>query len=226
MATDGTEKLKDEVSTPEVKQETPKETYTEEEVKKLKVDFRTAAEAEVGRATEAALKSAKQAETSAKQAERALAGLTKFKEQARAAELEINKDQPNTLDVIRARHAKEELEDELAAKNAELEITKQTMETIRTQTEEATRAKDAQEIATRFQVDVNDLLLTDGSKEAMEKLAQKLTKVETTPLRVDPGGGVGSSESFETLLKPLPRDASYQDILEREQELKSAMKAQ
>ena len=212
---DEPEKVQDDKTSEQTKETPVEKVYTKADIDKIRSD----AAAEVGRATKAA-------ETAAEQARKASERTNKYIEQSRVAELENKKDEPSALDIIRARHAKEELEDELAAKNAELDTTKQAMETIRTQTEEATRAKDAQEIATRFQVDVNDLLLTDGSKEAMEKLAQKLTKVETTPLRVDPGGGVGSSESFETLLKPLPRDASYQDILEREQELKSAMKAQ
>ena len=225
MGTDGTDKPTDEVKTPEAEQETPKETYTKEEVSKLKVDFRTAAEAELGRAKDAAVKAAKQAETSAKQAEKAMAGLIKFKEQARTAELEISKDQPDTLTVIRARHAKEELEDELAAKDTELNTVNQTLETMKAQTEQSTQERNAREIADRFQVDVNDLLLTDGSKEAMEKLAQKLTKVETTPLRVDQGGGVGGSKSLEALLKVGTKDMSYPEILEHEQALKSALKA-
>ncbi len=224
MVKDGTEKPKDEVKTPEAEQETPKETYTKEQVAKLKVDFRTAAEAEVGRATLAAQKSAKQAEDSAKQAEKALVGLNKFKEQARTAELEINKDQPDTLTLIRARYAKEEAEEELATTKAELITVNQEKADLKAETEKSTKEQNAREIAGRFQVDVTDLLLTDGSKEAMEKLAQKLTKTEGQELRPDQGGSVGGSKSFESLLKVDSRNMSYQELKEHEKALKSAMK--
>ncbi|KKL62353.1 hypothetical protein LCGC14_2186060 [marine sediment metagenome] len=222
---DGTEKPKDDI-TPKVEQETPKETFTKEEVDKLEVDFRTAAAAEVGRATQAAEKAAKQADEAVKQAQKANDRTNKYIEQARTAELEINKDQPDALTLIRARHAKEELEDKLATTNTELETANQTIVTMKTQSAVSTKEQNAREIAGRFQVDVEDLLLTDGSKEAMEKLAQKLTKVEPKEaLKIDPGGGGGGDKSFESLLKVDTKGFSYQEIVEHEQKLKSAMKA-
>ncbi len=217
MVSDGTEEPKGEDSTPEVEQETPK--FTQKDIEKIKVDARTAAEAEVGRATKAA-------QTAAQQAERAQERLSKFIKQAREAELQLNQEQPDALSVIRARHAKEELEDELADKNTELEEARETILKIETSSRQSMKEQDAHEIATRFQVEESDLTeFTDGSKEAMGKLAQRLTKGDTQSLRLDPGGGVGGSKSLEALLKVDTKKMDYQQILDHEKELKSALKA-
>ncbi len=208
---DGTEKPKDEVSTPEVEQETPK-TFTQVDIDKIRND----ASAEVGRATKAA-------KDAANMAQKANDRTNKYIEQSRVAELELHKDEPSTLSVIRATHAKEELEDKLAAKEAELSAVNQTMETLKAETAQSTKERNAREISDRYQVDVEDLLLTEN-KEAMEKLAHKLTKVEPKEvLRVDPGGGTGGNKSLETLLKVNVNKMSYQEVLEHQEALKSAM---
>ncbi len=211
---DGTEKPKDEVKTPEVKQETPK-VYAQKDIDKIRSD----AAAEVGRATKAA-------ETAAEQARKANERTNRYIEQSRVAELEAKRDEPDALSILRARHAKEEVDDKLANKESELSTANQTIADMKTQEQQYTKEQNAREIAGRFQVDVNDLLLTNGSKEAMEKLAQKLTKTEPQEeLRVDQGGGVGGNKSLETLLKVrLPNDATHQEILEHQKALKDALK--
>ncbi|KKM27627.1 hypothetical protein LCGC14_1572830 [marine sediment metagenome] len=204
---DGTVKPEGEVSTPTEKQETPTEkTYSQTDIEKIRSD----AAAEVGRATKAA-------ETAAAQAKKASERTNKYIEQSRVAELEAKRDEPDALSVIRTRHAREELEDELATKNTELETVNQTMETMKAETQQNTKELYAREIATRLQVDVEDLLLTDGSKEAMEKLALKLTKTEEAKLvlRVDQGGGVGSASGR----KPTVEELKASDPLETQKKV-------
>ncbi len=177
---------KQDKSSAESKETSKEKTFTQTDIDKIRSD----AAAEVGRA-------AKAAEDASKSAQRANERTNKYIEQSRIAELEAKRDEPDALSVIRARHAKEELEDKLAAKDAELESVNKTVEDLKVKTQQSAKSVDAQEIASRLQVDVSDLLnFTDGSKEAMEGLAQKLSKTKV-PLRVDPGGGTGGDLTVE-----------------------------
>ena len=139
---------------------TPKETFTRDDVLKIRND----AAAEIGRATKAA-------QESARIAEKAQERTTKFIKEARNAELEANSEEPDALARIRAMHEAEELRDELATANTKLSE-------IEGRDQQYTKENNAREIATQLNVDAKDLVeLTDGSKEAMEKLAKKLPKL-------------------------------------------------
>jgi len=74
---------------------------------------------------------------------------------------------------------------------------------------ESTKERNAREIASKYEVKADTLLLTDGSVEAMEALAKSISGKETPTLKLDTGetkGGTGiptDKKSFETWLSGL-----------------------
>ena len=171
---------------------TPKETYSKEEVAKLVTEAKTSALAEVGRLRAEATK-ALAAATAAQERLNAM-------DQARVdEELETHRDEPDVIRRVKAEQARRKADAELAKARQELSEKNERLSQVETEKMETDRSQRAREIATRLNVDVDKLIkfakLTDGSKEAIEELAQDMPKV--TPrkpgLTSDSNRGSGGS---------------------------------
>jgi len=185
---------KQDVNTSAEQEDTSKtepETFTKEQVEEREHKVRSDALAEVGRyrvATEKAVKSANAAETR----------LTQFIKNQEEAELAAAGDDSEKQTTIRERQGRRTAETELAKTKQELDDEK--AKTTEAQEVEAkhTKERNAREVATRLQVDAKTLIeFTDGSVEAMEKLAKVLPKKgEAKTLTPDSGKTTGGGESF------------------------------
>ena len=200
------------------KEETPKETYSKEEVAKLVTEAKTSALADVGRLrTEAA-----KALTAATAAEERIKAIEKAREEA---ELDDAKDDPESTRRIRAEQKARKAEDELAKKNLELGEKTEKLSQLEGEKTEATKMQTAREIATRLSVDPDKLIkfakLTDGSPEAIEDIAKDLPKLNPKlGFKPDSNRSLGGNLSWESVRDAYIKDPYNPAIRERYLEMK------
>ncbi len=116
------------------------------------------------------------------------------------ADREVLKADPEALKSLDERIRQRNEATKLASKGKELDERELKNTEAQKEVAQSTKERNAREIATRLNVDSEPLLkFTDGSKEAMEELAQKLPKNETKPpLKTDPGVPIGGGQMPES----------------------------
>lgn len=181
-----------------VTKETSKEanTFTKEQVEEQVRKARSDALAETGRLRVESEKAVKLATAAQERLNRML----KAQEEQ---ELESHKDDPEALRRIRAEQKARDLESELEKERSTRTELEERQKLIDASVVESTKERNAREIATRLGVDANKLIklakYTDGKVESIEEIAKELPKTTNQKLRVDSGGTIGGSASFEEI---------------------------
>ncbi len=192
MTLDGTVKQKDTPQTGDAskgKQETPEkapETFAKEQVQEIAQKAASDALAKAGRTA----KAFEQREEAIKAREE------KHTDEVRARrerELENVQDDASALTKVRAKHKLEEVNSELAKLKSELEAEREKGKQRDGEVVVSTQERNAREIATHLNVEEKTLLAlskrTDGSKEAIEEIAQALPKLGEPKKPVTPDSG-------------------------------------
>lgn len=208
--------------------ETEPETLTEEDRTKKAVDDALSAAGRTAKAMEAREKGVKDALARAEKIQADIKADAKKRaeqkyqddlakagdDQLQRSKVELNRD---------LRLAREKLEDtETKSKQKDDKI----LQLEQTEAE-STKERNARVIASKYEVDIETLKLTDGSVETMEALAKKLSGKETPTLKPDStktGGGSGGiptdMEKFRTWVAGL----SQEEFEERSKEINKMMK--
>ena len=183
-------------------------TITEEESKQRETKVRSDALADINRYKAEAEKAIKAANAASERVDRML------REQEEAA-LEAKKDDPEAIKRIRAEQKMRQLESELESERqgkAELEERQKQTDAEKA---EASRIRQATEIATRLNVDSGKLIklakFTDGTAEAIEDIAKDLPKLTPAKPGMKPdsnlsGGGQMSWEAVRDAFSKNPYD--------------------
>ena len=125
-----------------------------------------------------------------------------WRKQRRESEEETFRDDADALKTLKKKYALEDREAKLALKEAELDGRKGEYEEAQQVVAQSTKERNAREIATRLKVDPETLIKFADTEEAMEELAEKLTKGTETP-RPDSGGTTGGGLSDEAFITKL-----------------------
>ena len=169
------------------------QTFTREQVEEREQKAKSDALADINRYKTEAQRHMQAAQAAEERTNRML------KEQGEA-ELETARDEPDKLTLIRERQARRQAESELATAKQELDGEKAKTAEAQEAEAKSTKERNAREIATRLVVDAKTLReFTDGSTEAMEKLAKVLPKKDETkePLKPDSGKTSGGGEKTD-----------------------------
>ena len=165
------------------------ETFTMEQVKEREGKIRSDFASDLGR-IETYKTAAENARKSAEAAEERLNQRIKDQEEA---ELEAAQDNTSELTRIRAKQTQRVKDAELDKRERELNEKEEELKGVREKEVESTKERNAREVATKHDVDVETLIkFTDGSLLAMEDLAQALPK-KGAPLIVDSSKTIGGT---------------------------------
>ncbi|KKN50783.1 hypothetical protein LCGC14_0629530 [marine sediment metagenome] len=189
--------------------ETPKEEpqYTQTQLDEAERKGKNTALADVGRFQAEAEKASRDAQRSLNASTAALERTKKMRQEQDDADLEAAKgssemrSEQEVKERIRRRQAEAELDDTKLERDSANEELSQ----IKTASVETTKTQTAREIATRLNVDADKLIdaakFTDGSKEAIEALANLQTKKQEVrpPTKTDSGADSGGGARSFTL---------------------------
>ncbi len=232
---DGTEEHKDETQTTDTSSETKgtsekePETFTREQRDKSISDALSTA----GRTDKDLQEKAQKVEQAVKDARNIMATAettrTKWQREQDERDREANKDNSEALSAIDERIKHRDTRDKLTSIEAELESTKGKLTEADKKSATYTKEQNAREIAARLKVDYKSLMLTDGSKEAMENLAKALPKLDdksTEELKLESGKTIGGGGNWEKVRAAYIKNPSNPAVRERYMEMRKKIDAQ
>lgn len=196
------------------------ETYTKEQVDKIRSDTLAVAgreKAEVQKAAEAAKKSLESTQQKLSELEAELETMRREKDEA---ELETARQNPEALSVLQTKQSLRNQQAAIERKEREIQRREAEIEESAKAIKESGRKARAQEIAREYGVDASTLIdLTDGSNEKMEALAKKLQKPSASGQEPQskPDSGVTSGTKgklTKTQAHALPMDQYAQAVKE------------